>query len=316
MNRRQFLVSACAAAAATAISGRVMSQQTQPARPAQVASPASSAMLKRPIPSTGELIPCIGMGTWQTFDVRDPEDPARLAPLEEVLKLFFDAGGRVIDSSPMYGSSEDITGLLTEKLGMNRELFFATKVWTTGKDAGAKQMEASLAKLRRQKLELMQVHNLVDWKEQLATLRDWKQQGRFKYIGVTHYSPSKFGELEQIVRNEKIDFVQLPYSITVRTVEERLLPAAKDNGVAVLVMRPLEGGNLFGKVKGKPLPETVKAYADSWAEAFLKFVVSNDAITCAIPATRNPEHMKDNLRAGSGRMPDAKEREGLAKLVA
>jgi diketogulonate reductase-like aldo/keto reductase len=233
-----------------------------------------------------------------------------------VLRLFYDAGGRVIDSSPMYGSSEEVTGMLTEKLGLNRDLFFATKVWTTGKEPGIKQMEASLAKLRRQKLELMQVHNLVDWKEQLATLRDWKQEGRFKYIGVTHHSLGKFDDLEQIVRNEKIDFVQLPYSITVRGAESRLLPAAKDSGVAVLVMRPLEGGNLFGKIKGKPLPDPVKAYAGSWAEAFLKFVVSNDAVTCAIPATNKPEHMKDNVSAGRGRLPDRAEREALAKIVA
>jgi diketogulonate reductase-like aldo/keto reductase len=306
MNRRQFLLSTCGAAAASFASRFAMSQETQPA---------GSAMLKRAIPSTGEMIPVIGMGTWQTFDVRDMSDAAKLAELETVLRVFFDAGGRVIDSSPMYGSSEEVTGVLTEKLGMNRDLFFATKVWTTGKEAGVKQMEASLAKLRRQKLELMQVHNLVDWKEQLATLRDWKQQGRFKYIGVTHYSPGKFDELEQIVRNEKIDFVQLPYSITVRGVEQRLLPAAKDSGVAVLVMRPLEGGNLFKKLANKPLPESVRGYATSWAQAFLKFVVSHPAVTCAIPATRNPQHMKDNMSAGSGRLPDQKELDELIRIA-
>jgi diketogulonate reductase-like aldo/keto reductase len=307
MNRREFLIRACAAATATSLAGRVaFSQATQPA---------ASDMIKRAIPSTGETIPVIGMGTWQTFNVRDLDDPSKLAPLEEVLKLFYAAGGRVIDSSPMYGSAEEVTGLLTDKLGMNRDLFFATKVWTQGKDPGIKQMETSLARFRRQKLELMQVHNLVDWQTQLATLRDWKQQGRFKYIGVTHYSPSQFDTLEQIVKNEKIDFVQLPYSITVRAVEQRLLPAAKDNGVAVLVMRPLEGGNLFGKVKGKSLPDSVKPYAGSWAQAFLKFVVSHPAVTCAIPATNKPEHMSDNLLAGSGRLPDDKEREELARIV-
>ena len=315
MNRREFLKSSSRALAAASVVGAFdAAALAQPDATPPTSRP-GDAMLKRVIPSSGESIPVIGMGTWQTFNVRDMDRPEQLTPLEEVLRIFFDAGGRVIDSSPMYGSSEDVVGLLSERAKINGELFIATKVWTTGKDAGAKQMEASMAKLRRSKLELMQVHNLVDWQNQLATLRDWKQQGRFRYIGVTHFSPAKFDDLEQIIRRERIDFVQLPYSVAMRQAEPRLIPAAKDSGVAILVMRPFEGGNLFAKTKDLPLPDGVKAYASSWSQAFLKFLLANDAITCVIPATSKPRHMSDNVQAGLGALPDEAQRRELVRLL-
>lgn len=272
-------------------------------------------MLTRKVPSTGELIPAIGMGTWRTFMLRDMDDAEQLRPLEAVLKMFFDAGGRVVDTSPMYGSAEDVTGLLAEKLGINDELFIATKVWTNGVEAGVKQMEASLSKLRRKSIELMQVHNLVDWQNQLATLREWKARKRFKYIGVTHYAPGQFDEVEKIVRNEKIDFVQLPYAVSLRAAENRLIPAARDAGVAILVMQPFASGNLFGKVAKQPLPDSIKPFASSWAQAFLKWILANESITAVLPATGNPNHMKDNLEAGFGRLPDEAERRMLIKLI-
>src|SRR5205814_2148978 len=193
---------------------------------------------------------------------------------------------------PMYGKAEEVTGIVSSRLKINEQLFLATKVWTRGQESGAEQMQASIRKLGRGengKLELMQIHNLLDWQTHLKTLRDWKQRGRFRYIGVTHYARGAFDDLERIIRNEKIDFVQLPYSLQNREAEKRLLPAAKDNGVAVLVMRPFEEGELFSKTKGKAVPESVKAFADTWAAAFLKFIISNPAVTCVIPATNKPQ---------------------------
>ena len=276
----------------------------------------STRMLTRTIPSSGEAVPAVGMGTWQTFDPPSMSAEA-LAPLEEVLRIFRDAGGRLVDSSPMYGKSEDVTGLLSERIGANRELFIATKVWTSGERAGVRQMEESMRLLRRpQRLELMQVHNLVDWRTHLATLRRWKEAGRVRYIGVTHYQTHAFDELERIVRGERVDFVQLPYSIALRDAERRLLPAAADSGTAVLVNRPFEGGDLFGQVRGKPIPDFVRPFAESWAQAFLKFLLAHPAVTCVIPATSKPRNMRDNVGAGAGRLPDERERAQLARLFA
>jgi diketogulonate reductase-like aldo/keto reductase len=273
------------------------------------------SMLTRAIPSSGETVPAIGMGTWQTFDPPDTGEKS-LAPLAEVFRIFHDAGGRVVDSSPMYGKSERVTGLLSERLRINPSLFVATKVWTQGEQAGVRQMERSRAELRRERLELMQVHNLVDWRTHLATLRWWKERGRVRYIGVTHYQRSAFDELERIVRRERIDFVQLPYSVAVREAEQRLLPACADSGVAVLVNRPFEEGALFGSVRGRALPEFATRFANTWGQAFLKFIVAHPAVTCVIPATSNPRHMQDNVQAGVGPLPTGEERERLARLVA
>jgi len=260
-------------------------------------------MRLREIPASGESIPVIGMGTWQTFDVG--ADPAEREPLREVLRIFLDAGGRVIDSSPMYGRSEDVAGDLLAELDASREAFVATKVWTRGREAGIRQMERSFEKLGVQRMDLMQVHNLVDWRTHLATLRDWKAEGRVRYVGITHYQRGAFDEMERIIGSGAIDFVQLPYSIRVRRAEERLLPAAADHGVAVLVMRPFEGGSLFRRVRGRELPEWAAEFdCESWAQYFLKFILGHPAVTCPIPATSNPAHMRDNVRAGYGRLPD------------
>ena len=263
-------------------------------------------MRTRPIPRTNEQLPVVGLGTWQTFDPSSAS-PDVLARLEQTLRLVHDAGGRVIDSSPMYGKSEEIVGRLTTKLGLNASFFIATKVWTTGRDAGIRQMETSMRLLGRQQIDLMQVHNLVDWRTHIATLRDWKARGRIKYIGITHYTPSAYDELERVMRSEKPDFVQLAYSIGVRDAEQRLLPLAADLGIAVLVNRPFEGGDVFSHARTKSLPAFVQAFAQSWAQAFLKFILAHPAVTCVIPGTGNPDHVRDNLTAGEGRLPTAEE---------
>lgn len=267
-------------------------------------------MRTRPIPESGERLPVIGMGTWQTFDVGRGD--AERGPLLEVLRSFLEAGGRVIDSSPMYGRSEAVAGDLLARLDSNREAFVATKVWTRGRDAGIRQMNESFENLRVRRMDLMQVHNLVDWSTQLATLRSWKDQGRIRYIGITHYQLGAFTELERIITEGLVDFVQLPYSLATRAAEDRLLPAAADNGVAVLVMRPFEGGSLFRRVRGRQLPGWTGEFdCESWAQYFLKFILAHPAVTCPLPATSDPDHMRDNVRAGFGRLPDAETRERM-----
>jgi diketogulonate reductase-like aldo/keto reductase len=272
------------------------------------------SMLRRPIPGTSEQLPAVGLGTWRTFDPPIVND-ASLAQLELVLTVFKAAGGRVIDSSPMYGKSEELTGRLTKQLGINDDLFVATKVWTSGKEAGIRQMETSMRLLGRRRLDLMQVHNLVDWRTHLATLREWKAEGRVRYIGITHYEPSAYRSLEQVMRAEKVDFVQLAYSVAVPDAADRLLPLAADSGVAVLVNRPLDGGDLFATTRAKPLPSFVQAFAGSWAQAFLKFSLANPAVTCVIPGTSSPEHMRDNAQAGAGRLPTPAECIELVKFL-
>jgi diketogulonate reductase-like aldo/keto reductase len=238
-----------------------------------------------------------------------------LAELEATLRVLVDAGGRVIDSSPMYGKSQSVAGTLSTKLGINDSLFVATKVWTSGEREGVAQMNASMRELHRTKIDLMQVHNLVDWRTHLATLRRWKEEGRIRYLGVTHYQASAFDELERVITRERIDFVQLPYSVGFRGAERRLLPAAASAGVAVLVNRPFEGGSLFRNALRTPLPEPVRAWAESWPQAFLKFVLAQPAVTCVIPGTGNPRHMRDNVQAGLGRLPTEREREELVRLL-
>lgn len=252
-------------------------------------------MTRRKIPRTGEEIPVVGMGTWQTFDA-GPSKEER-APLVEVLSRFFAGGGRVIDSSPMYGRSESVTGELVAAAG--HPAFLATKVWTTGRDAGKAQIAESMRRLRTEKLDLLQVHNLVDWRTHLPVMREMREAGRVRHLGITHYSLSSFEEMERILRSERLDFVQLPYSVNVREAATRLLPAAADTGTAVLVMRPFEEGSLFSRVKGKALPAWAAERGHAgWAELFLSFILTHPAVTCVIPATSKPEHMSQNLRAG------------------
>lgn len=271
-------------------------------------------MQLRKIPSTGESLPVVGLGTWQTFDVGSSSDERNT--LKEVLKLMKEKGGTVIDSSPMYGKSEKVVGDLTSELNMQEHFFFATKVWTSGKDSGINQMNDSFKKIKREKMDLMQIHNLVDWKTHLKTLRDLKESGKIRYIGITHYTESAYDDLEKIMKNEKLDFVQFNYSIDVRAAEKRLLPAAKDTGTAVLINRPFGGGNLFSKVRGKALPEWVKEYEiNSWGQFFLKFILSHEAVTCVIPGTSNPKHLVDNLLSGYGKFPDAALRNKMTDVL-
>jgi diketogulonate reductase-like aldo/keto reductase len=274
----------------------------------------SKPILTKPIPRTGESLPVVGLGTWQTFDV-GPAESAR-APLREVLREFARLGGTVIDSSPMYGRSETVVGDLAAELKLDTQLFIATKVWTSGRDAGIRQMEESLRRLRTKPIELMQIHNLVDWRTHLTTLRQWKKEGKVRYIGVTHYTASAYDQLARVVENEELDFVQLNYSMAEREAEQRLLPLAGDRGVAVLVNRPFAQAQLFSTVRGKPLPTWAKEIGcASWAQLFLKFVISHPSVTCAIPATSKVQHLADNMQAGMGQLADAKTRERMAKSV-
>lgn len=274
----------------------------------------SSAMLTRTIPSSGEKLPVIGLGTWQAFDVDLTADNRR--QLGDVLSLFVKLGGRVIDTSPMYGRAEDVIGDLTAALGIRDIVFLATKVWTRGKENGIKSMERSMTLLRAKKIDLMQVHNLVDVQTQLATLREWKSQGRIRYFGITHYEAGAFADVEKIMRSEKLDFVQINYSIMEREAEDRLLPLAQERGIAVIVNRPFGGGDLFSQTRSKPLPDWVAEFdCRSWAQFFLKWIVANSAATCAIPATNKPRHLEDNMMAGIGRLPEAKMRQRMVELV-
>lgn len=271
-------------------------------------------MLTKTIPKTGEALPAIGLGTWQTFDVGAAAS-AR-APLKTVLREFVRLGGRVIDSSPMYGNSELVTGDLAAELDIGQKLFLATKVWTSGREAGIRQMEQSYKRLRVQRLDLLQVHNLVDYRTQLATLRAWKEQRKVRYIGVTHYTASAYDDLARVLASEDLDFVQLNYSFAEREAEKRLLPLAADKRLAVLVNRPLAAGNLFSRVLGKPLPVWANEVGcASWAQFFLKFVISHPAVTCAIPATSKAQHLGDNMQAGFGLVPDSASRERMARYV-
>jgi aryl-alcohol dehydrogenase-like predicted oxidoreductase len=275
----------------------------------------ADTIIQRPIPRTGESLPVIGLGTWQTFDVSTAES-AR-APLKAVLRDFVHLGGKVIDSSPMYGKSENVVGDLAAELGVQKQLFLATKVWTSGRDAGIRQMEESMRRLRTQVIDLMQVHNLVDWRTHLATLRRWKEQGKVRYIGVTHYTASAYDQLARVLETEDLDFVQLNYSIVERDAERRLLPLATNRRIAVLVNRPFAGGGLFSRLQAKPLPPWAKEIGSaSWSQFLLKFVISHPAVTCAIPATSKVQHLTDNMQAGTGTMPDAGMRERMVRYAA
>ena len=271
-------------------------------------------MLMRAIPTTDEKIPAVGLGTWQVFDVG--ESPNERGPLKEVMSRFVQLGGKVIDTSPMYGRAESVIGDLTSELHLRESLFLATKVWTSGQEAGIDSMERSLERLHTKRLDLVQVHNLVDVDLQLATMRAWKEQGRIRYLGITHYVDSAFPEVEKILRREKLDFLQINYSIIDRGAEERVLPLARERGVAVLINRPFASGDLFSRVRRKPLPDwAVEFDCKSWAQFLLKWILSNAAVTCAIPATGNVRHLEDNMAAGIGRLPDEKMRRRMADCV-
>lgn len=267
-------------------------------------------IIEKAIPSTGEKIPAIGMGTWQTFDVGS--SATKRSSLEEVLKLFVDMGGKLIDSSPMYGSSEEVVGDLAQKLGLHSSLFMATKVWTSGEEKGRQQMNESMDLLKVQKLDLMQVHNLVDYKTHLKTLQGWKEEGKIRYIGITHYTTSSYPDLMRVIKENKLDFVQFNYSMQTREAEKSILPLAADRGVAVIINRPFEGGNIFARAKGKELPAWAADFdCHSWGQFFLKYIISHPAVTCAIPATDKPKHLKDNMGAAYGKLPDSDTRKKM-----
>jgi diketogulonate reductase-like aldo/keto reductase len=269
-----------------------------------VAAQTGARMHTRKIPSNGEALPVVGCGTWRTFDVGT--QPAERAPLAEVLRVLFEAGGSVIDTSPMYDAAEGVVGDLLASAGTRDKAFIATKVWTTGRDSGIAQMRRSMALLKAERIDLMQIHNLVDWRTHLATLRAWKAEGRVRLLGVTHYTEGAHGELEAVLRAEKWDFVQLNYALDDRAVERRLLPLAAERGVAVLVNQPFGGGGLLRKLVARKLPDWAgEIGCTSWAQILLKFVLANPAVTCVIPGTGKPEHMKDNVQAGLGIYPDA-----------
>jgi diketogulonate reductase-like aldo/keto reductase len=258
--------------------------------------------ITRAIPSTGERLPAIGMGTSRTFDVGN--DPAGMAQLSKVLQVFFDNGGAVIDTSPMYGTSEKVIGELLKTIQNKTKLFAATKVWTNGKQNGIEQMQESMRLMGVAVMDLMQIHNLRDWKTHLPTLRQWKQEGKIRYIGITTSHGRFHAELEQIMRTEDLDFVQFTYNIGNRTVEDSLLPLAADRGMATLINRPFQRGALFRRAKGQSVPEWAKEFdCKSWGQFFLKFAVSHPAVTCVIPATDKVNHMADNMAANFGRLP-------------
>jgi diketogulonate reductase-like aldo/keto reductase len=262
-----------------------------------------SAALERPIPKTGEPLPAIGLGTWQVFDVAG--DRSAMAEAKDTLKLFVEQGGRVIDSSPMYGSSEAVTGQLAAELAVRPKLFVATKVWTSGRQAGIRQMEESMRQLRVERLDLMHVHNLLDVDTHLATLSDWKTAGRIRYLGITHYHSGAHAELERLIKRGDIDFVQVNYSLAEPEAERRLLRTAADSRTAVIVNRPFAQGAMFRQMLKTPLPDWAKEIGcASWAQFFLKWILAQPAVTCVIPATRNPKHAADNLAAAVGPLPD------------
>ena len=273
------------------------------------------SILRKPIPRSGEFLPVVGLGTWQTFDVG--AGPAERAPLKEVLREFVQRGGSVIDSSPMYGRSETVGGEIAAELGIHKQLFVATKVWTSGRDAGIRQMEESLRRLRVNKLDLMQVHNLVDYRTHLTTLRKWREEGKIRYLGVTHYHAGAYAELARVLATEDLDFVQLNYSMAERDAEERLLPLAAEKRIAVLVNRPFAEGALFNRTRGKTLPPWAKEIGcASWAQFFLKFIISHPTVTCAIPATSKVSHLIDNMQAGASPLPDARIRAQMVRYLA
>lgn len=268
--------------------------------------------LSRPIPSTGERLPVIGMGSSRTLDVG--EDAAVRARLTEVLQAFFDNGGALVDSSPMYGTAETVLGDILQNVTGKDALFSATKVWTEGQQNGIEEMHRSMGRMRVSRFDLMQIHNLKDWRTHLETLKKWKAEGKIRYIGVTTSHGRAHDELVELLKNEPFDFVQFTYNIANREAERRLLPIALDRGIATLINRPFGLASLFEKVQGKSLPKwAAEIDCASWAQFFLKFCLAHPAVTCLIPATSKPKHMVDNMAAGFGRIPDVDMASRMAK---
>jgi diketogulonate reductase-like aldo/keto reductase len=299
--RRFFLRRLAGAAASGALIGRMQAM-------------AAETMIARPIPSSGEAMPVIGLGTWQVFDVG--ADQKARQPLRQVLNNLTDAGGRMIDSSPMYGRAEEVSGDLVADMGLRPRVFLATKVWTSGREAGIAQMRRSAERMKSPVLDLIQIHNLLDWQTHLATLRQMKAAGQVRYIGITHYTTGSLAELARILESEPgIDFVQFGYSLATREAEQRLLPVAAARRVATIVNQPFETGGMFQRVRGRALPEWAAEFdCTSWAQLFLKYILAEPAVTCVIPATGNPDHMADDVKAGFGRLPDPQQRAQIRRF--
>ena len=268
-------------------------------------------MLSRAIPSTNEMLPVIGLGSWAQFDVGNNEHER--TPLKAVLQNMLEKGGKLFDSSPMYGRAEQVIGDLTA--GSN-QFFYATKVWTSGQQKGIDQMNRSMELMKRKTMDLMQVHNLQDYKTHLQTMNKWKEEGKLRYTGITHYTTAAHTQLQQIIETETIDFAQFNYSILVRNAEKSLLPACREKGVAVIINEPLEKGNLFRLVAGKKLPDWAADYGiETWGQYFLKYIISHAAVNCVIPGTSDAAHALDNLQAGYGEMPDEKLRKKMVAFI-
>ena len=277
------------------------------------ASMLNKSMLKRVIPSSGEEMPVIGLGTSRVFDIERSKNELNVR--EKILDIFYENGGRLIDTSPMYGMSEEIIGITAKKYIEKNRFFLATKVWTEGRENGMRQIEESFQKMRTDKISLIQVHNLLDWKTQIKTLRSLKDEGRIDYIGITHYKSNAFDEMIKIMKAEKVDFAQFNYSMGEREAEQTILPFCKDNGIATLINRPFMRGRLFREAQEKKLPSWVTDYdIDSWGQFFLKYIISHDAVTNIIPATSKPKNMLDNARAGMGRMLDEKAKKRMFEV--
>ena len=303
MNARRSLIKGLAGAGVWIMTQNIHAQQ-----------PTASGAIRRAIPSSGEQLPVMGLGTYQAFDVGD--DASAREQLRRVLRDLVAKGGSVIDSSPMYGRAEGVVGDLSAELELRPSLFLATKVWTSGREAGIRQMEESLRLMRTQVMDLMQIHNLVDWRTHSATLKEWKQAGRVRYLGITHYHSGAYDELERLIKTREYDFVQLNYSIAEREAERSILPLAQQMGVAVIANRPFAQSSLFSRVRGKTVPPWAADFdCTTWAQFFLKYIVSHPAVTCAIPATNKPEHLADNMGAGYGRLPDQQTRQKMAHVI-
>jgi len=293
MDRRKFIQSSMASASLLALPSLSFSKKT--------------SYLTRPIPTSNEMIPCVGMGTWITFDVSP--SPDMITSRTEVLRHFFANGGGMIDSSPMYGKAEKVLGKCFKQLELPASMFSATKVWTPGEWLGIKQMQASQNLWGLKQMDLMQIHNLLDWKTHLKTLREWKESGKIRYLGITTSHGRRHEDLIKIMQTEELDFVQFTYNITHTEAEKELLPLAADKGIAVIINRPFDGGKLFNHVTNKPLPEWANEFnCNNWAQFFLKFILAHPAVTVAIPATSQVAHMDENMGTLSGALPDTKMR--------
>ena len=281
--------------------------------PPENPSPPAPALITRPIPSSGELLPVIGMGTSRTFDTDDK--PETLAQLSEVMRVFLAGQGTVIDSSPMYGTAESRVGEVLATFKQAPDIFAATKVWTTGKDQGIAQMQESAQRMGVKRFDLMAIHNLQDWRSHLTTLKQWKAEGKVRYIGITTSHGRHHAELLEIMRTEPLDFVQFSYNIDDRTAEHELLPLALDRGIATMINRPYQRGSLFAKSRGQALPElAAELDCESWGQFYLKFILAHPATTCIIPATSKATHMADNMKANFGRLPNPHQRDEMLRI--